>query len=83
MNAHLAVWRKSSRSGLNGCLEVAVDGPAVLLRSSRDPQGPRLTLSLQEFAAFLDGAKAGEFDLPGLSAGGGSGVTGTRAVMRS
>jgi hypothetical protein len=53
-------------SGCNNatCVEVAHDGPAVLMRNSRDPQGPRLTFSEHEWTAFLEGVRAGEFDLP-------------------
>jgi hypothetical protein len=58
------VWRKSSRSGNNGqCVEVRDQGDAVGVRDSKNPQGPALTFTPEEWSAFIEGAKAGEFDL--------------------
>lgn len=57
------VWRKSIASGTNGdCVEVAFTAEAVLVRNSKDPSGPELTFSYSEWAAFLIGARRGEFD---------------------
>jgi len=58
------VWRNSSFSYSNGeCVEVAVLGDGTVgLRDSKDPGGPVLTLTRGELRAFLEGAKAGEFD---------------------
>lgn len=58
------VWRKSSFSYSNGeCVEVAVLGDGTVgLRDSKDPVGPVLTFTRGELRAFLEGAKAGEFD---------------------
>lgn len=58
------VWRKSRRSGkLGNCVEVArlADG-GVAMRNSRFPDGPTLVYTRDEMAAFLAGAKDGEFD---------------------
>ncbi|MFE9621523.1 DUF397 domain-containing protein [Streptomyces sp. NPDC052016] len=59
-----ARWIKSSHSNAEGnCVEVAVlDGGGVALRNSRDPDGPALVYTPAEVAAFLAGAKGGEFD---------------------
>jgi hypothetical protein len=60
----LVTWRKSTASNPNGdCVELA-DLPAgdVAVRNSRDPRGPALIYTRAEIAAFLAGAKAGEFD---------------------
>lgn len=58
-----ATWRTSSRSGDNGaCVEVRAAG-AVEVRDSKDRTGPVLRFDATEWAAFVDGAAAGEFDL--------------------
>ena len=57
-------WRKSKASNPSGaCVEVAPlpDG-GVAVRNSRHPSGPALIYTRAEIAAFLAGAKAGEFD---------------------
>jgi Domain of unknown function (DUF397) len=59
-------WRKSSYSGSNGggCVEVAqFPGPAVGVRDSKDPEGPRLVFAPDDWSAFITGVKAGEFNL--------------------
>lgn len=58
------VWRKSSFSGeKQECVEV-LDLPdgGFAVRNSTDPDGPVLTFTAGERAAFIKGAKAGEFD---------------------
>ncbi|MDK1476120.1 DUF397 domain-containing protein [Streptomyces sp. 549] len=59
-----AVWRKSRRSNPSGnCVELAglADG-AVAVRNSRHPSGPALVYTEAEMAAFIRGAKDGDFD---------------------
>lgn len=59
-----AVWRKSHYSNPSGnCVEVAElpDG-GIAIRNSRYPAGPALIYTRTEVAAFLRGAKAGDFD---------------------
>jgi hypothetical protein len=61
-----AVWRKSSYSSGNGgaCVEVARNLPNVVaVRDSKNPEGPALVLTAQEWRAFLDGVRADEFSL--------------------
>ena len=55
-------WRKSTASGASGCIEVALSGEFVLIRSSRDPSGKTLAFSHGEWAAFTTGVRNGEFD---------------------
>ncbi|MGH3795066.1 MAG: DUF397 domain-containing protein [Pseudonocardiaceae bacterium] len=57
-------WRKSRHSGqLGNCVEAtSLEGGGVALRNSRYPNGPALIFSRDEMAAFLAGAKDGEFD---------------------
>ncbi len=60
-----AVWRRSSRSaGDPDYVEVADNLPGIVaVRDSRHPTGPALIFTLREWAAFVGGAKGGEFDL--------------------
>lgn len=54
-SAPLPRWRKSSYSGDNGgnCVEVARNLPGtVAVRDSKDPAGPVLAFSRDEWAAF-------------------------------
>jgi hypothetical protein len=57
-------WRKATASNPSGaCVEVApLPGSGVAFRNSRHPEGPALIFTRAEIAAFLTGAKAGEFD---------------------
>ncbi|MEU8588916.1 DUF397 domain-containing protein [Streptomyces sp. NPDC048664] len=57
-------WIKSRHSNAEGnCVEVATlaDG-AIAMRNSRHPEGPALVYTPAEMAAFLAGARDGEFD---------------------
>jgi hypothetical protein len=57
-----AVWRKSSFSGQHQCVEVANLGSGeVAVRHSRQPTGPALVFTPNEWTAFLQGAAHGEF----------------------
>ncbi|MDN3058973.1 DUF397 domain-containing protein [Streptomyces sp. SRF1] len=59
-----ANWIKSALSNAQGaCVELAKlpDGE-VAMRNSRHPEGPVLVYTQAEIAAFVAGAKSGEFD---------------------
>jgi hypothetical protein len=58
-----AVWHKSSCSGTHGnCVEVATNLPGkVAVRDSKDPDGPRLIISPEEWRSVVDGIRAGRF----------------------
>ncbi|GAA3222798.1 DUF397 domain-containing protein [Nonomuraea helvata] len=61
-----AVWRKSSRSSDNGgqCVEVAINLPGMIaVRDSKDPDGPKLLFTRDEWKAFIGGVMDGEFDI--------------------
>ena len=57
-------WLKSRHSNPSGnCVEVAcLPGGEIAVRNSRHPAGPVLVYTQAEIAAFLRGAKDGEFD---------------------
>jgi hypothetical protein len=58
-------WQKSRRSNPSGnCVEMAElpGGGGIAVRNSRDPDGPALIYTLDEIAAFLAGARDGDFD---------------------
>lgn len=50
------VWRKASRSGSSGdnCVEVATNVPGVVaVRDSKRPDGPVLTITAEQWRAFI------------------------------
>jgi hypothetical protein len=65
-NLSSAEWRKSSYSSSTGgqCVEVALSLPGVVaVRDSKNPAGPALAFTSDEWRAFLAGARDGELDL--------------------
>lgn len=56
-------FRKSSRCGGGACVEVDTDDRMIKVRDSKNPDGPVLEYTTAEWTAFLEAAKAGEFDL--------------------
>jgi hypothetical protein len=53
-------WRRSSRCEAVSCVEVGIAEEEVLLRQSRDPDGPVLAFTRPVWAAFLEAIRAGE-----------------------
>ena len=60
MDVTPVAWRKSSRSGDNGgaCVEVGTAGPAVAVRDSKHPDGPKLAFPPDTWNAFTAQLKA-------------------------
>ena len=57
-------WHTSSFSGTGGqCVEVSI-GETISVRDTKDRNGPMLTFSHAEWAAFLAGVHSQEFGLP-------------------
>jgi len=56
-------WQKARRSyGGGACVEVAPANGMIAVRDSKNPSGAILFYSSEEWSAFLEGAKNGEFD---------------------
>ncbi|MBT2208930.1 DUF397 domain-containing protein [Actinomadura sp. NEAU-AAG7] len=59
-------WRKSSHSqgeGQGDCVEVSTNAVDTLIRDSKNPDGPRLSLSRTGLTVLLGQIKAGDLDL--------------------
>ena len=57
-------WRKSSYSGSgNNCVEVTTTAPGIAVRDSKNPHGPILALTPDQWQVFTDAIKAGEVSL--------------------
>lgn len=57
-------WFKSSRSAGNGhCVEVAVFARGVVVRDSKDSQGPVLTFDAAVWQDFIASVQTGVFQL--------------------
>ncbi len=60
-----AQWVRSRACSADGCVEVAhLPGGMVALRDSKDTAKTAHLFDREEWAAFIAGAKNGEFDLP-------------------
>ena len=58
-------WIRSRMCSADGCVEVAhLPGGHVALRDSKDISKAAHVFDGEEWAAFIAGAKNGEFDLP-------------------
>jgi hypothetical protein len=54
-------WRKSTQSGINGCVEVAFLDGTVAIRDSKDRTGPVLRFTAHEWATFVKEVRHGAF----------------------
>lgn len=55
-------WQRSSYCGSNACVEVSLTSDAVLVRDSKNPEVAPLTFTADEWSAFVQGVRAGEFN---------------------
>jgi hypothetical protein len=56
-------WLTATACNAGGCVQVTKVNEMILLRDSKQqPAGPVLVYTMDEWGAFLDGAKNGEFD---------------------
>jgi Domain of unknown function (DUF397) len=55
-------WRKSTASVSGECVEVCFNGRSVLMRDSKNQEGPVLSFAQSEWMAFVTGVRSGEFD---------------------
>lgn len=59
----LPTWFKSRRCEGGACVEAArVDG-GMAMRDSKNPDGPMLNFSMNEWNAFMAGIRSGDFEL--------------------
>lgn len=56
-------WRKSTFCGSSSCVEVQYDDTNYLVRDGKNPDGPVLSFTRDEWRAFVSGVNAGEFQL--------------------
>ena len=60
-----AAWITSRACNNSACVQVAhLPGGMVAIRDSKDVAKPAHVFDIDEWAAFVTGVKAGEFDLP-------------------
>jgi Domain of unknown function (DUF397) len=55
-------WRTAKASASENCVQVRSEHDMIVVGNSRSPDGPFISYTQAEWAAFLDGAKKGEFD---------------------
>ena len=60
----MITYTKSSYSGKDGCVEVALLADGVLLRDSKNTSNEPHHFTPHEWRAFLAGVRDGQFDLP-------------------
>jgi len=53
----------SNHKWVHACVEVAIREDAIGVRDSKDSSKTTLCFTVEEWAAFVEGVKAGEFDL--------------------
>lgn len=56
-------FKKSSKCGTSTCVEVAIGLTKVWVGDSKHPNGGNLEFTTDEWTAFVEGVKLGEFDI--------------------
>jgi hypothetical protein len=59
-------WTKSSHSNAS-CLQISAHPDGVAIRDSKDPDGPTLVFTQDEWDTFIDRVQTGEFSNPTAS----------------
>ena len=55
------LWHRSRHCESGNCVEVAqIDNDLIAIRDSKDPDGPALVFTAEEWRAFIEGVRAGE-----------------------
>ncbi|MFC4052511.1 DUF397 domain-containing protein [Actinomadura syzygii] len=59
MDLSNVMWRKASRSTENGgdCVELGAMNDSVAIRDSKNPEGPKLIVSRNDFRHFAESLK--------------------------
>ncbi len=55
-------WRRAKSCESGACVEIATLTRVVMIRSSVDPDGPRITLDRDEWQEFVSSIRNGELD---------------------
>ena len=56
------IWKKSTRSNEGNCVEVATPPEAVMVRDTKDRQGPTLSFTADRWTGFVHAIRSGTFD---------------------
>jgi predicted secreted Zn-dependent protease len=55
-------WRTARRCNGGNCVRVAASGDMIIIGDSKSPDGPVLAYSPDEWTAFVEGIRHGDFD---------------------
>ncbi len=55
-------WQRSRMCEANSCVEAAFMDGEIAVRDSKDPDGPMLRFTQEEWSAFVAGVRVGDFE---------------------
>lgn len=55
-------WRTARSCNGGACIQVAPSGEMIVIGDTKNPRGPVLTYTQEEWAEFVIGVKQGDFD---------------------